>query len=462
MDWPQGFLRGGETKVLSMVLNIQEGVYTPQELVCGVLVLRLEDSRQDLFFCLAASLMPSLLGAELQPLALLGEQTLLPACVSASAAAAAAAETHAPPAAAASEAAAVGAAAAAASTPSEDMHSTLKGDKDLQQKKQKNNEHTPEHAENKSAMLPLPKELWWLLSHLHSQSQAAASAAAAAGGPLPGQRSRSRRKRGDKSCGGGLQPSLGQHQGALVPDSSSSSSSNSSSDSSSSTSESSSDSEDSYLSEDNSCCSSIWEQQQGLLGPQSGEVNLKRDIALFLSAAGGDSFTWPSFLAGADACMQHQKVSLDTPAASGASAPAAASGVDGDSAPSQRSSSKLSSSSSSSKWSSSSSSSSSRMRSGGGEENDSLMRESHKHCPFCCRGPLEREVVFLKACIERGIEVPSGVSVGATMAVSAAAADAPLDAAAASASAAAAALLHSHEAICEAPAASTARHSSSS
>lgn len=66
----------GESRILNITLNIQEGVYAMQHPVCGVLVLRLADSRQDAFCCVSTSVVPSLLGAELQPLADLQEQTL--------------------------------------------------------------------------------------------------------------------------------------------------------------------------------------------------------------------------------------------------------------------------------------------------------------------------------------------------------------------------------------------------
>lgn len=46
-----------------MTLNVQEAVLEPQDLVYTVLVIRLEDSKQDVFFSVSTSVLPSLLGA---------------------------------------------------------------------------------------------------------------------------------------------------------------------------------------------------------------------------------------------------------------------------------------------------------------------------------------------------------------------------------------------------------------
>ncbi|CDJ30897.1 uncharacterized protein EMH_0032790 [Eimeria mitis] len=390
VDWPQGFLRGGETRVLSLVLNIQEGIYKAQELACGVLVLRLEDSRQDFFFCLAASLIPSLLGAELQPLALLGDKPLLPPT---SPEVAGSAQTP---------ALSADTAEPAAAEPPQRKQSEEKGGPDVQQEALESNEETRGDAEGKHPMLPMPKELWWLLSHLHSHTQAAAAAAAAdddaiAADSLRRQTNRSTPKRQDNSRGDDRQSALGQ---ALATDSSSSNSN---------TSDSSSDSEDGDLSGGASCCSTFCEQQQqqrGLRGPKSGE-GLMKEVVRFLSAAGGDSFTWPSFFAGSDTFMQPQRVCFEAPAAAAAAPPAAP--EDGDRGPS--------SSRSVDDNTGSSSNSSSSHTSRRPHSRRSLLSRKDEHCRACCRGPLQREVVFLRACIEQGVEIPPGVSVGAALAL---------------------------------------------
>lgn len=390
VDWPQGFLKGGETRVLSMLLNIQEGIYRAQELACGVLVLRLEDSRQDFFFCLAASLIPSLLGAELQPLALLGDRPLLPETPPK---AAAAAQTPAQPAAAAEEPSAAAAVAPLAQT----NQTGAKGVTDAKQRVQ-GSDKACGGAEVNSSLLPLPKELWWLLSHLHSKSQAAATSL----GPQVRHTNRYRRKRREEGGGDEGQFAVGQHQGFATGSSTSNSSSNSDSSSSSSdTSDSNSECHDDHFSGGLPCSSNFREKQQrGLLGSLSGE-SLTRDVVKFLSVAGGDSFTWPSFLAGSDTYMQRQTLCSNPPTAAA---------VDSDdrlpccrySSNNRRNSRRR------------------RMRTPTGEREESersTLSETFKHCPSCCRGPLEREVAFLRACLERGVEVPSGISVGAALAV---------------------------------------------
>ncbi|PHJ25939.1 hypothetical protein CSUI_000207 [Cystoisospora suis] len=63
IDRPAGFIPCGASTLLHLTLNVQEAVLEPQDLVYTVLVIRLEDSKQDVFFSVSTSVLPSLLGA---------------------------------------------------------------------------------------------------------------------------------------------------------------------------------------------------------------------------------------------------------------------------------------------------------------------------------------------------------------------------------------------------------------
>ncbi|KAL8448352.1 hypothetical protein Emed_003882 [Eimeria media] len=368
MDSLHGFLKGGETRVISMTLNIQEGIYSAQELACGVLVLRLVDSRQDFFCCLAASLMPALLGAELQPLALLGPQPLLPEA-------------------------------------SEDP-STQHGDhQDEHKATNKDSAEVVASTQGKAGegmgvqtdasgasqlpatQLPLPKELWWLLLHIHAKTLAAASAALEASEESSSCFAcKGQHHTKPQDCKGRTSRSAEcvASQFENSPRSMWSRSSVGSITGSDSSSQ----------SEEEDCSKSGFRLQHPSAAAQQDHVHssfnegLGLDIAMFLCTAGGDTLTWPSFLAGADTYLQPDERLCEMPAAAWT-------------------------------WDGPLSCESHRQ---GRRKRDAQGRKGHRRSSTDdtaadCESyqPLKRDVAFLRACLERGIAIPEGVPLCAAL-----------------------------------------------
>lgn len=378
MDSLHGFLRGGETRVVSLILSIQEGIYNSEELACGVLVLRLLDSRQDLFCCIAASLMPGLLGAELQPLAMLGARPLLQDTAgvtqqagevsqqrdSATGDEASAEHAEAQVGRSAAAAARGGAATAAETSP------------------------TSEEARCEAEQLPMPKEMWWLLLHLHAKMRATAAA----------EPSMLLSQKGRRSFGG-LEASQQRTpvEGSLSKTEAGSRSKGSSVEGGSSSHIVTSCSSDS----DGGTGYSRFCVQRAIRDGRRPLVGwLAWDVAVFLCTAAGETLTWPSFLAGADTYLRPQRQYLpDTHGTAGkASDPASAEQF-------------------------TSSASKSRV-SGRGEPGvktaeGSIDSTAQEAAPSETqqRQSLKRDVAFLRACLERGVAVPEGVSLCAAMAL---------------------------------------------
>ncbi|XP_026194427.1 uncharacterized protein LOC34622909 [Cyclospora cayetanensis] len=334
MDSLQGFLRGGETRVVSITLNIQEGIYTAHELACGVLVIRLVDSRQDFFCCLAASLMPSLLGAELHPLAMLGQKALLPEASDLSKGSGESSTEE-------------GAAAALKCAPALEVTQEEEG---RELKSSACSRGKAEDSSESKPQLPLPKELWWLLMHLYSKTQAAASSA---------------ERRRPRNCGGWKGELKRKHhpQDSMTRKGREASSQESLQRAKSSF--------QNRCTDEDSACSN------------------RPNIAEFLRAFGGNSLSWPSFLSGADTYMQPQRDPHDfscTAETVGENCDCRA--VHG--------------------------SGSHRCRHEMPERHVRMMPPNAE----CDQdGLLERDVAFLRACLERGVAIPEGVGLCAALAL---------------------------------------------
>ncbi|OEH75258.1 hypothetical protein cyc_06827 [Cyclospora cayetanensis] len=368
MDSLQGFLRGGETRVVSITLNIQEGIYTAHELACGVLVIRLVDSRQDFFCCLAASLMPSLLGAELHPLAMLGQKALLPEASDLSKGSGESSTEE-------------GAAAALKCAPALEVTQEEEG---RELKSSACSRGKAEDSSESKPQLPLPKELWWLLMHLYSKTQAAASSAERRRprncGGWKGELKRKHhpqdsmtRKGREASSQESLQRAKSSFQNRCTDEDSACSNRPSSSENSSS--------ESSDFCSCSTCmCRRLHFRESGCLGA---------DIAEFLRAFGGNSLSWPSFLSGADTYMQPQRDPHDfscTAETVGENCDCRA--VHG--------------------------SGSHRCRHEMPERHVRMMPPNAE----CDQdGLLERDVAFLRACLERGVAIPEGVGLCAALAL---------------------------------------------
>ncbi|KAL8432597.1 hypothetical protein Efla_002829 [Eimeria flavescens] len=377
MDSLHGFLKGGETRIISMTLNIQEGLYSAQEIACGVLVLRLVDSRQDFFCCLAASLMPALLGAELQPLAMLGSRPLLP---------------YAPQ---------------DASSHEQTQQNCEAADRDSTQleggSRQKGGSASVARADNggaedsqqSSSQLPLPKELWWLLMHIHAKTVAAASAPAAWGSEdWRGQFDQQKRGRPRKSASCERRRSRSAEWGPLhLGDSPTGVRSRGSLGSITS-------SGDSSQSEREDAGYSVFCQRTSLNNTH-GLANLNKEglglnLAVFLCTAGGESLTWPSFLAGADTYLQPEERPCEQSAAPW-TCEGLTSGSQGqaDAKVNERESQKRCDTES--------------RRRDNRTPTDEMLADSEFYVP------LKRDVAFLRACLERGVAIPAGVPLCAAL-----------------------------------------------
>ena len=360
-----------------MTLNIQEGIYSPHELACGVLVLRLVDSRQDFFCCLAASLMPALLGAELQPLAMLGKRALLPG---------------------------------AAEDPRGDGHSQQ--EHDITNKETTSAASTPrereashatrsgkaECSEEAASQLPLPKELWWLLMHLHAKTVAASLATSAFEASRWNHIEHLNDRRRRRASRGGEQHRKESFQvSPLQTESSCSSTCSRRGDGCTSSSDETNECEDDCRC--SSSCTDPWHQRPPAERSSHAGNVLALDIAVFLCTIGGESLTWPSFLAGADTYLQPQQRVLGSPGFARA----------GDNSQTLGQSCR-----------------SSRRRRGRShreseapkDRNDSSSEEMDTSHKSSQDGSVKRDVAFLRACLERGIAIPEGVSLYAALLVS--------------------------------------------
>ncbi|KAL8275003.1 hypothetical protein Esti_001059 [Eimeria stiedai] len=371
MDSLHGFLKGGETRVISMTLNIQEGIYSAQELACGVLVLRLVDSRQDFFCCLAASLMPALLGAELQPLALLGAKPLLP-------------EASEDP--------------GSLGDLQDEREGTSKDSAEAVPSKQ--GEHAqgiqtddPGASQLSAAQLPLPKELWWLLLHIHAKTMAAQTAALEASE----ESSQCRAQRGGHQAKlHGCEHRSSRSAECLASqseDSHRSLLSRSSVDSITSSGDS-SQSEEEDCGNRGSCLrrpSTATKQDHVHSSPKEG---LGLDIAIFLCTAGGDTLTWPSFLAGADTYLQPDERLCEMPAAAWTWDGPFSSGRE---------------------MGRESHRQGRRKRDAQGWKGQRRISTDDSVADCESYQPSKRDVAFLRACLERGVAIPEGVSVCAAL-----------------------------------------------
>lgn len=364
MDSLHGFLRGGETRVVSMILNIQEGIYSAHELACGVLVLRLVDSRQDFFCCLASSLMPALLGAELQPLAMLGRRNLLGPSDNTFEGEHTQGKDHSPHLDAIPEAnvPSVGNDGAEAPVRSAEIEAPTES----------------------TSLLPLPKELWWLLMHLHTKAKTVC-ATAVPGSPQWRDCVNSHRR----TCQWKDHQNEQQEEGHSEVYQLCSEGKNSCA---------SIKNEDNNLSDSFFSGSSLCKEHEKQLLDAEGTVCtegwLAADIAEFLCSSGGETLKWPSFLAGADTYLQPQR---GVPVAQRAD-----NGAD-------------------SLTRSNPCGNTRRRRQKKQRDSEATNRnaaDDTTSCDVSHDEPTKREVVFLRACLERGIEIPQGVSICAALAVS--------------------------------------------
>ncbi|KAL8434653.1 hypothetical protein ACSSS7_003051 [Eimeria intestinalis] len=371
MDSLHGFLKGGETRVISMTLNIQEGIYFAQELACGVLVLRLVDSRQDFFCCLAASLMPALLGAELQPLALLGARPLLLE----------ANEDHGSHGDLTDEREAtntdppeIGASRGEKST--EGMQTDDSGASQLS-----------------ATRLPLPKELWWLLLHIHAKTMAAATAPSVAS--AKSSQCGTRKGGHQKKLRDSEHPKTGStedlaSQSEDTPRSLWSRSSGGTITSSGHSSQ----------TEEENCSDSGSRLHHPSAAARQDHVQtsineaLGLDIAIFLCTAGGDTLTWPSFLAGADTYLQPDERLCEMPAGAWTWDGPVSCGqeVGCESHRQER-----------------------RKRDAHGRKCHRRISTDYSVADCDSYQPLKRDVAFLRACLERGIAIPEGVPLCAAL-----------------------------------------------
>lgn len=360
MDSLHGFLRGGETRVVSMILNIQEGIYSAHEFACGVLVLRLVDSRQDFFCCLASSLMPALLGAELQPLAMLGRRNLLgPSDTSE--------EEH---------------------TQGKDHSSHLDAltEVNVPSLGVDGAEAPVQSAETEAStestsLLPLPKELWWLLMHLHTKAKTVFATAAR---ESPQWRDNHRQR-----CQWKYHQNEQQEEGhsevyQLCSEGKSSCAGINNEDNNLS---------DSFFS-GSSLCKKHEKQLLDVEGTVCTEGWLAADIAEFLCITGGETLKWPSFLAGADTYLQPQRgVPVAQRAENGADNLTRSNPCGNTRQRRQK-------------------------KPGDSEATNRNAADDTTSCSVSHDEPTKREVFFLRACLERGIEIPQGVSICAALAVS--------------------------------------------